>query len=94
MIGAAIVWAAGLLYIVPPAWMLARKGWPVRAGLTMLAASLLPVAAMLAAGEDLPPGAGLALLMLAPFVLVALLTIPGGALANALRAHRLRETPE
>ena len=86
MIGAAIVWAAVLLYIVPPLWMLAGKGWPVRAGLTMLAASLLPFAAMVASGEGRSPGAGMAAFMLGPFVLVALLTIAGGAIVNALRA--------
>lgn len=91
MIGVAIIWTAVLLYIFPPIWMLARKGWPVRAGLTMLVASLLPVASMAASGDDLTPGAGVAVFMLAPFVLIALLTIAGGVIANAFRALKPAE---
>ena len=94
MIGPAIIWAAVLLYIVPPAWMLARKGWPVRAGLTMLAASLLPIIAMAASREGLSPGAGVALFMLGPFVLIALLTILGGMIVNGLRALKPVEKAE
>lgn len=94
MIGAAIVWAAVLLYIFPPIWMLVRKGWPVSAGLTMLVASMLPIAAMVASGEDLSPGAGMAVLMLAPFVLIALLTIGGGVIADTIRALKPIEKPE
>jgi len=94
VIGVAIVWAAVLLYIVPPIWMLVRKGWPVRAGLTMLVAAMLPVAAMVASGEDLSPGAGMAVLMLAALVLIALLTIGGGVIANRIRALKPAGKPE
>ena len=87
-----MVWAAVLLYIFPPPWMLVRKGWPIRAGLTMLAASLLPLLPMIGTERELPPGAGIPAFALAPFVLLAMVVICGGVLAGFVRFYR-RRTP-
>ena len=82
--------AALLLYIFLPLWMVVRKGWPIRAGLTMLLASLIPLVPILFVEGEYPPGAGLLLLVVAPFVLLALLAIIAGILAAALRTVRRR----
>ncbi|HYI47084.1 MAG TPA: hypothetical protein VEX35_01335 [Allosphingosinicella sp.] len=81
--------AAILLFFVPPLWMLS-KGWPVMAGLTMLLAVMLPIVAMLAEYDDLPPGAGIVIFAAMPFALVALLTIAGGMVAAVGRMARRR----
>lgn len=84
---AVIMLLAPLLFIVPPLWMLS-KGWPIRAGLTMLLAATCPIAGMLANNDDLPPGAGLLVFAALPLVLVAVLIIMGGVVAAAVRAIR------
>jgi hypothetical protein len=76
---------APLLFLGPPVWM-ASKGWPIRAGLTMLLAAILPTAVMVAETDDLPPGAGFVIFVAIPFVLIALLTIIGGIVAAVVRA--------
>jgi hypothetical protein len=70
--------------------MLTRKGWPIRAGLTMLLASLLPLAPILFVDGEISPGTGIHMLAAASFVLLALLTIGGGVVVALIRAARRR----
>lgn len=79
-----MITAITVLLFIPPIWMLS-KGWPIRAGLAMLLAVLLPIAAMLAAYDDLPPGVGMVLFAAIPFLIVAMLVLAGGIIAAAVR---------
>lgn len=90
MSDALLIWAAALLYIFPPLWMLARKGRAMRAGATMLAASLLPLLPLAAAEGELSPGAGMSALAIAPLALLAALLICGGSVAWLMRLNRRR----
>ena len=87
---ALLVWAAVLLYIFPPLWMLVRKGWPIRAGLTMLAASLLLLLPMIGTVNELPPAAGILAFAFVPFVLLAIAVICGGLIAALVRSYGRR----
>ena len=81
-----------LLYVVLPIWMLSR-GWPARAGLAMVVAALLPwMVWYLAVPEPWGPGAGLAALLTALMLLVALVPLLIGVILSVLRFARLRRS--
>ena len=81
-----------LLYVILPAWMLSR-GWPIRAGIAMMVAALLPWAVLFAT-EPPPwgPGAGIALMITAAMLLLALVPIAIGIGSAMLRLLRKRST--
>jgi hypothetical protein len=81
-----------LLYLILPAWMLSR-GWPIRAGIAMMFAALLPWAVVFAT-EPPPwePGAGIALMFTAAMLLLAFVPIAIGIGYAMLRLLRKRHT--
>ena len=67
-----------LLYVIVAAWLLCR-GWPIRAGLGMLAAALLPwVIWFIALPHPWGPGLGIVAFLTLAQLLVALLPIAFG----------------
>lgn len=84
-----VLWAAALLYIFPPLWMMIRRGWPIRAGLTMVAAALLPwVEAFAFKDGPWPPGAGIAMAFTAMLLFIAVATIATVIVLALVRLHR------
>jgi len=61
--------ASMVLYLVVP-WPLLIKGWPLRAGLGMLLAALLPLTWQGLFSDSDAPGFGIMLLLTAPIPLV------------------------
>lgn len=85
-----ILTSAILLYLFPALWMLFRKRWPVRAGLSMIGACVLPFLSLLTTDEPMGPGGGILILAILPFVALALLIILVGTIQALVRQVRAR----
>lgn len=82
-----------VLYILLPVWLLSR-GWPTRAGVAMIVAALLPwIVWLFALSEPLGPGAGIALLLTACMLLLALVPLVIGIMQTVMRAVKARRGP-
>ena len=88
VMGALILPASWVLYIILPAWMLSR-GWLIRAGIAMIFAALLPWAVwFLQMPERWGPGAGMVLMLTAGMLLTALVPIGLGIVRAIRRSAR------
>ncbi len=84
-----LITSAFLLYLFPGFWMLFRKRWPIRAGLAMLCACILPFGPLFWSDEPIAPGTGMLILAVLPFVALALLIILAGGVRVIVRQARL-----
>jgi hypothetical protein len=74
-----IMFLSMTFYLILSCWMLTR-GWPMRAGITMMSLALLPWAVWLSVMQGpLGPGAGIHLMVTAVMLLLALIPMGFGA---------------
>ena len=84
-----ILAAAILIYWFAAFWMLFAMGWPIRAGLLMIIACVLPFSPLFVTDEPIGPGTGLLALATLPFIVLALLAVLVGTVKAVARKLRV-----